>query len=175
MWVAILCTCSLIAFDLTVIFQWYSCLSRRLFPALRGPSSQPIHHAWNRPVDGGKGHCINDDRFFIGSGSVNVLLNVLVFVLVSRSVFCYFFTATDLIAAYAAPMASSNHNEAAADLDGHLYAGWIVSVTKCSPTGTKLTHSSVVLVSIIWVVVLARIEQDDVTCEFDPFVSLDAF
>ncbi|KAL9003497.1 MAG: hypothetical protein Q9188_003638 [Gyalolechia gomerana] len=95
-------------------------------------SIQPIHHAWNRPVDGGKGHCINDDRFFIGSGSVNVVLNVLVFVL---------------------PMPLL----------------WRLRTTTRQQvilTAIFTLAGFVVLVSIIWVVVLARIEQDDVTWNY---------
>lgn len=46
--------------------------------------SQPIHYAWDRVKDpeGLYGHCYNVDAFFKGSGSVNVFLNTLIFVLV---------------------------------------------------------------------------------------------
>lgn len=48
-------------------------------------SSQPIHAAWDRATGFVPYHCINEDRFFIGSGSANVFLNFLVFVLVGSS------------------------------------------------------------------------------------------
>ena len=44
--------------------------------------SHPLHYAWDRVDESVKGHCFNVDDFFIGSGSVNVLLNFLIFVLV---------------------------------------------------------------------------------------------
>ena len=44
--------------------------------------SQPIHYAWDRAEIGVQGHCFNVDAFFIGSGSANVALNFVVFVLV---------------------------------------------------------------------------------------------
>lgn len=45
-------------------------------------SSRPLHYAWDRADEIVKGHCFNVDDFFIGSGSINVLLNFLIFVLV---------------------------------------------------------------------------------------------
>ena len=44
--------------------------------------SQPIHYAWDRAEMGLQGHCFNVDAFFIGSGSANVALNFVIFVLV---------------------------------------------------------------------------------------------
>ena len=44
--------------------------------------SHPVHYAWDRVDESVKGHCFNVDDFFIGSGSANVLLNFLIFVLV---------------------------------------------------------------------------------------------
>lgn len=114
-WVAVLCTCNVIAVDLTVIFQCH-----------------PIHHAWNRPVDGSNGHCINEDRFFIGSGSVNVFLNALVFIL---------------------PMPLL----------------WRLRTTvrqQIILTAIFTLAGFVVLISIIWIVVLARLESEDVTWNF---------
>lgn len=46
--------------------------------------SHPIHYAWNRADESAHGHCFNVDAFFIGSGSINVALNFLIFVLVCR-------------------------------------------------------------------------------------------
>lgn len=46
--------------------------------------SDPIHYAWNRADKSAHGHCFNVDAFFIGSGSINVALNFLIFVLVCR-------------------------------------------------------------------------------------------
>ena len=47
----------------------------------KGPS-QPIHHSWDQVVGTSKGRCINEYRFFVGSGSANIVLNILVFILV---------------------------------------------------------------------------------------------
>ncbi|KAL8831105.1 MAG: hypothetical protein Q9191_001054 [Dirinaria sp. TL-2023a] len=64
-------------------------------------------------------------------------------------------------------MAPSHHHEAADYLDHYLYLGRIVSYGK----GPKLLpvadmNFSVVLVSIIWIVVLSRLEQTDVTWNY---------
>lgn len=45
-------------------------------------ASQPIHAAWDMATGFEPYRCINEDRFFIGSGSANVGLNIIVFVLV---------------------------------------------------------------------------------------------
>ena len=44
--------------------------------------SHPVRYAWERVSVDVQGHCINVDKFFIGSGSVNVALNFLIFLLV---------------------------------------------------------------------------------------------
>ena len=49
--------------------------------------SHPVHYAWDRVDESVKGHCFNVDDFFIGSGSANVLLNFLIFVLVGFKCF----------------------------------------------------------------------------------------
>ncbi len=44
--------------------------------------SHPIHYAWDRADLSVQGHCFNVDGFFIGSGSANVAINFVIFVLV---------------------------------------------------------------------------------------------
>lgn len=61
-------------------------------------------------------------------------------------------------------MAPSYHPEAADHLDSHLHVGWIVRI-EVIPRQPRTDIASVVLVSIIWVVVLSRLEETDVTCE----------
>ena len=48
------------------------------------PLSRPLHFAWDKAFPGSQGYCIDEDKFFRGSGSVNVVLNFVVFVLVSH-------------------------------------------------------------------------------------------
>ena len=48
------------------------------------PLSRPLHFAWDKAFPGSQGYCIDEDKFFRGSGSVNVVLNFVVFVLVSN-------------------------------------------------------------------------------------------
>lgn len=56
---------------------------RLSLPLITKVHSQPIHHQWDIVVAGAsKGHCIQEYWFFVGSGSANVVLNILVFVLV---------------------------------------------------------------------------------------------
>ncbi|KAL8670191.1 MAG: hypothetical protein Q9168_005256 [Polycauliona sp. 1 TL-2023] len=105
----------MIAVDLTVIFQ-----------------CQPIHYAWDQVLGTSQGHCINEYKFFVGSGSVNVILNVLVFVL---------------------PMPLL----------------WRLRTTPRQQiilTAIFTLAGFVVLVSIVWVVVLANLQASDVTWNF---------
>ena len=51
--------------------------------------SHPVHYAWDRVDESVKGHCFNVDDFFIGSGSANVLLNFVIFVLVGSKCFSH--------------------------------------------------------------------------------------
>lgn len=44
--------------------------------------SRPIHYTWDRVDESISGHCFDVDKFFVGSGSVNVVLNFIVFILV---------------------------------------------------------------------------------------------
>lgn len=44
-------------------------------------TSQPIHYTWDRVLGSSKGHCVNVDALFIGSGSCNAALNLVVFIL----------------------------------------------------------------------------------------------
>ena len=46
--------------------------------------SRPLHYAWDKAFPDAQGYCLDEDKFFQGSGSVNVVLNFVVFVLVSR-------------------------------------------------------------------------------------------
>lgn len=82
-WVAIVCVVYLVGIDLTILFQWYSGppLMRSVGAEFR---SRPLHYAWDRVEETAQGHCFNVDSFFIGSGSVNVFLNFLIFILVSH-------------------------------------------------------------------------------------------
>ncbi|KAL8977121.1 MAG: hypothetical protein Q9205_007013, partial [Flavoplaca limonia] len=114
-WTTILCTVYMIAIDLTVIFQ-----------------CQPIRHAWDQVVGASEGHCINEYRFFVGSGSANAVLNVLVFILPMPLLWRLRTTARQQIILTAI----------------FTLAGFVV------------------LVSIIWVVVLAELKASDVTWNF---------
>ncbi|CAL8579308.1 hypothetical protein XPA_005058 [Xanthoria parietina] len=111
-WTTVLCTVYMIAIDLTIIFQ-----------------CQPIHHAWDQVVGTSQGHCINEYRFLVGSGSANVVLNLLVFVLPMPLLWRLRTTARQQIILTAI----------------FTLAGFVV------------------LVSIIWVVVLAQYHASDVT------------
>lgn len=81
-WVAVFSLFYMISVDLAILVQWYIVPVYRLSTLKLRCSSRPIHYFWDR-VDGSlKGHCFNVDAFFIGSGSINVSLNFLIFVLV---------------------------------------------------------------------------------------------
>ncbi|KAI4251343.1 MAG: hypothetical protein LQ352_004909 [Teloschistes flavicans] len=71
-------TCYVIAVDFVCLFQWYAL--PKCQPCPRDLSltctSTPIHSFWDVGVPG---HCINIDNFFIGSGSVNVVLDFIIF------------------------------------------------------------------------------------------------
>ena len=45
--------------------------------------SRPIHYAWDRVRPGIEGHCIRQLTYQISVGSLNVALNLVVFLLVS--------------------------------------------------------------------------------------------
>lgn len=47
--------------------------------------SRPLHFAWDKADPNVHGYCFDEDKFFKGSGSVNVFLNFIIFALVSRS------------------------------------------------------------------------------------------
>ncbi|KAL8847939.1 MAG: hypothetical protein Q9221_007004 [Calogaya cf. arnoldii] len=114
-WTTVLCTVYMVAIDLTIIFQ-----------------CQPIHHSWDQVVGTSQGQCIDEYRFFVGSGSANVALNLLVFILPMPLLWRLRTTARQQIILTAI----------------FTLAGFVV------------------LVSIIWVVVLARLEASDVTWNF---------
>ncbi|KAL8645707.1 MAG: hypothetical protein Q9226_007179 [Calogaya cf. arnoldii] len=95
-------------------------------------SIQPIHHSWDQVVGTSQGHCTDEYRFFVGSGSANVALNLLVFILPMPLLWRLRTTARQQIILTAI----------------FTLAGFVV------------------LVSIIWVVVLARLEASDVTWNF---------
>lgn len=46
--------------------------------------SRPVNYAWDRVDPNVKGTCIDVTNFFVASGSINVVLNFVVFVLVSE-------------------------------------------------------------------------------------------
>ncbi|CAD6575386.1 MAG: hypothetical protein ASARMPREDX12_007248 [Alectoria sarmentosa] len=62
--VAIFSLLYVVAVDLTIIFQ-----------------CRPIHYAWDRVDERIQGHCLDTYGFFMSSGSVDVSLNFLIFVL----------------------------------------------------------------------------------------------
>ncbi|KAL8755696.1 MAG: hypothetical protein Q9184_004724 [Pyrenodesmia sp. 2 TL-2023] len=109
-WVAGLCTLYMIAIDLTIIFQ-----------------CKPIHFAWNQALGTMKGHCIDINAFFIGSGACNSVLNLIVFILWLACMW-------------------------------YALRGTIASIANA--------YKSVLLVSIIWIVVLAQLDAGDVTWNF---------
>ncbi|KAM0798429.1 hypothetical protein BDR22DRAFT_385247 [Usnea florida] len=65
LWVALLSVVFILASLLVITFQ-----------------CRPIHYAWDR-VDGNiQGHCLNIEDYFVSSGSCNVAINLLIFILV---------------------------------------------------------------------------------------------
>lgn len=87
--------------------------------------SHPIHYAWNRADESAHGHCFNVDAFFIGSGSINVALNFLIFVLV-----CRHSPREEMIsntrAAYPNIVASAYDSQATNCFDSSLHLSWLV-------------------------------------------------
>ena len=70
------------------------------------------------------------------------------------------------LAAHTTSVASSYHYQAANRFDGSLHPRGLVCFTTGFRLGSTADDSfSVVLVSIIWVIVLSRLEQQDVTCK----------
>ncbi|KAG6986724.1 hypothetical protein G7Y79_00073g098230 [Physcia stellaris] len=63
-WVAIVCVVYMVGIDLTILFQ-----------------CRPLHFVWDKADPTAQGHCFDEDKFFKGSGSVNVFLNFLIFAL----------------------------------------------------------------------------------------------
>ena len=80
-WVAIVCVVYMVGIDLTILFQWYSIKSRRRSREAE-LHSRPLHFVWDKADPKAQGHCFDEDKFFKGSGSVNVFLNFLIFALV---------------------------------------------------------------------------------------------
>ena len=81
-WVAHFSWVYMVSIDLTIIFQWQVDFCISALTSSANVNSRPIHYAWDRMSVDVQGHCLNVDRFFIGSGSVNCALNFLIFVLV---------------------------------------------------------------------------------------------
>ncbi|KAF6223058.1 hypothetical protein HO133_001110 [Letharia lupina] len=115
LWVAVLSVVYMVSIDLTIIFQCH-----------------PVHYAWDRVDPSIKGHCYNVDDFFIGSGSANVGLNFLIFILPIPLLWRLRTTVKQQIVL----------------------------------TVLFTLAGFVVLVSIIWVVVLSRLEEADVTWNY---------
>ncbi|MDI1491216.1 MAG: hypothetical protein OHK93_002423 [Ramalina farinacea] len=63
-WVAVVCIVYMIGIDITIVLQ-----------------CRPVSYAWERVDPNVKGTCFNVTKFFVGSGSFNVVLNFVVFVL----------------------------------------------------------------------------------------------
>ena len=92
--------------------------------------SRPLHYAWDRVDESVQGHCFNVDDFFIGSGSANVGLNLLIFVLVcSRCVPSCSAIGTNTFIADAASVAAAYHCQATDRADGSLHLSWLVRLS----------------------------------------------
>ena len=82
-WMAIVNTVYMVAIELTLLLQWW------IIPAdfvilLYGADicSRPIHYVWDQVNPHVHGQCIDLSKFFVSSGSINTLLNLIIFVLV---------------------------------------------------------------------------------------------
>ena len=109
-------------------------VARRLcIPALTtsaNVNSHPIHYAWDRFSVDVQGHCLNVDRFFIGSGSVNCALNFVIFVLVCpRYISSSPELPTDTETADTTLVSSSYDCEATNSPDSSVHLGWLVCPT----------------------------------------------
>ena len=136
--------------------------------------SRPLHFAWDKAFPDAQGYCIDEDKFFKGSGSVNVVLNFVVFLLVSESILYSVFDHHWHFLAHTAPMATSNHLKAKDHSDVHLYTRWLVcqrGLVLLGPNRCWL-RCSVVLVSIIWIVVLSSLSHPDPTCKSTKIISI---
>ena len=65
--------------------SYFNGLWAHFFDATTKNSSHPIHYAWDSTKSNPMGHCINIKNFFIGTGSCNVGLNLLIFLLVRHN------------------------------------------------------------------------------------------
>ena len=120
------------AIDFTVIFQWY--VQSASLPSgtqIKG-ASHPIHYAWDRFGENVRGHCLNVDRFFIASGSVNAVLNFLIFVLVCLPAVISSRPRlpTDTVTADTALVPSSYVCKATIGFGGSVHLGWLVCSNK---------------------------------------------
>ncbi len=128
--------------------------------------SHPIHYAWDRFEDNIQDHCFNVDGFFIASGSINVILNFIIFVLVRSHCAC----ADDLQLTSEQPIPllwrlRTTLKQQIILTALFTLAGLYVFVSDEVSISLIDVELSVVLVSIVWVIVLSRIGQSDVTCK----------
>ena len=129
-WVAHFSWLYMVSVDLTIVFQWQVDSAPRLSFTSANVNSHPIHYAWDRFTVDVQGHCLNVDRFFIGSGSVNCALNFLIFVLVCpRSISPSLGSATDTETADTTLVPPSYNCKATNSPDGSVHLGWLVCPT----------------------------------------------
>ena len=81
-WVAGLCLIFTTSIVLASVFQWYLPVVNTAKRQSTNCYSRPIHYAWDNALENSKGHCINVDRFIISVGSVNLAINLLIFIMV---------------------------------------------------------------------------------------------
>lgn len=136
--------------------------------------SQPIHYAWDQARPGAEGHRFHELDFFIGSGSVNAALNFLIFVLVGHC--CCILDHESIIdgeVAYTTSPTTSHYYQAANRVGSLLHISRLVCQDEAIRSLLIADFPySVVLVSIVWVIVLSKLYQADVTC---PSTSLAIF
>ncbi|KAL8821238.1 MAG: hypothetical protein Q9191_007351 [Dirinaria sp. TL-2023a] len=111
---------------------------------------RPIHYIWDRVDENVQGHCFNVNDFFIGSGSANVFLNTVIFLLPLPLLWRLRTTVRQQLILLAI----------------FTLAGLYAWKPQLSLATTADRTSSIVLVSIIWVVVLSRVELPDFTWNY---------
>ncbi|KAL8964186.1 MAG: hypothetical protein Q9197_006996, partial [Variospora fuerteventurae] len=152
-WVAIVCTLYMIAIDLAIIFQWYSYPTK-----LPPPTALIVHPSVNQSTTPGiksLGRWTVIASMSTHSSSVadpatppSIWLSSSWYTAILTPSTRATLTLTHF-AAYPPPMAPPHNRKAANSTDYHL-------------------HNRRLVLSIIWIVVLARLEQADVTCTRPP-------
>ena len=90
--------------------------------------SHPIHHAWDQARPDAKGHCLRDDRILMGSGSINVIINFVIFVIVNEAPKRYlvFSSMTDLDLADTTSATTSYYRKTAHDIISNIHSRRLV-------------------------------------------------